>query len=100
MAHHQATAPVSEGVASTLRELAACHGVSSVRVFGSVARGEAGGDSDLDLLVTLEAGRSFLDLVGFWQDVEQALGRRVDVVSEGGLSPHLRDRILREAVPL
>lgn len=76
------------------------HGVKSVRVFGSVARGEATANSDLDLLVDMELGRSLLDLVAFWQDLEEALGRRVDVVSEGGVSPYLRERILREAQPL
>ncbi|MBI4169696.1 MAG: nucleotidyltransferase, partial [Acidobacteria bacterium] len=47
-----------------------------------------------------EQGRSLLDLVGLWQDLEELLGRRVDVVSEGGLSQYLRSRILAEAVPL
>ena len=79
---------------------AARHGARNVRVFGSFVRGEAGSDSDLDLLVQMEEGRSLLDLVGLWQDLEELLGRRVDVVSEGGLSPHLRGRILSEAVPL
>lgn len=79
---------------------AARHGARNVRVFGSFVRGEAGSDSDLDLLVQMDDGRSLLDLVGLWQDLEELLGRRVDVVSEGGLSPHLRGRILSEAVPL
>jgi hypothetical protein len=85
---------------TTVQGLAVRHGVRKVRVFGSVARGEATAESDLDLLVDVEPGRSLLDLVAFWQDVEEALGRKVDVISEGGLSRHLRDRILREAVPL
>ena len=80
--------------------IAARHGAGNVRVFGSVARGDAGPDSDLDLLVTMEAGRSLLDLVAFGQDLEDALDRHVDVVTDGGLSPYLRDRILAEAVPL
>ncbi len=80
--------------------LAAAHGASDVRVFGSLARGEAGPRSDLDLLVRMEDGRSLLDLIGLWQDLRELLGRKVDVISEGGLSPHLRDRILAEAVPL
>lgn len=71
-----------------------------VRVFGSVARGEAGASSDLDLLVDVEPGRSLLDVIAFWQALEETLGSRVDVVTEGGLSPYLRDRIHADAVPL
>jgi predicted nucleotidyltransferase len=80
--------------------IAARHGMRRVRVFGSTARGDAGAKSDLDLLVEVEPGRSYLDLVAFWQELEDTLGRPVDVVSDGGLSPHLRDRILAEAVAL
>ena len=80
--------------------LAATHGARNVRVFGSVARGEAGVESDVDVLVSMEPGRTLLDLIGLSQDLERLLGRRVDVVSDGGLSPYLRDRILAEAVAL
>ena len=80
--------------------LAAEHGASKVRLFGSVARGEASPGSDVDLLVAMEEGRSLLDLVAFWQDVEELLGCRVDVITDGGVSPYLRDRIYAEAVPL
>jgi hypothetical protein len=80
--------------------LAEHHGATNVRVFGSVARGEEGPDSDIDLLVTMGNGRSYFDLVGLWQDLEELLGRKVDVVTDGGLSPYLKDRILAEAVPL
>jgi predicted nucleotidyltransferase len=69
-------------------------------VFGSVARGEAASTSDVDFLVEMEPGRSLLDLVALWQALGDMLGGEVDVLSEGGLSPHLRDRILSEAVPL
>jgi uncharacterized protein len=48
----------------------------------------------------MEKGRNLLDLVGFWQDVEELLGRKVDVIPDGGVSPYLRERILSEAVPL
>jgi predicted nucleotidyltransferase len=58
------------------------------------------GRSDIDLLVEMESGRSLLDLVGLWQDLSDLLGGDVDVLSDRGLSPHLRDRILSEAVPL
>jgi predicted nucleotidyltransferase len=79
---------------------AARHGARNVRIFGSVGRGEAGGESDIDLLVELEPGRSLFDHIALWQEIEALLGCRVDVISERGLSPHLRDRILAEARPL
>jgi predicted nucleotidyltransferase len=79
---------------------AASHGARNARVFGSAARGEAGATSDVDLLVEMEPGRSLLDLVGLWQDLEDLLGTHVDVLSDGGVSPHLRERIYAEAVPL
>ena len=80
--------------------LASARGAHTVRVFGSVARGEAGADSDIDLLIDVEPGRSLLDVVGLWQDLEALLGRRVDLLTEAGLHPYLRERILREARPL
>jgi len=91
---------VSREDAAVIGLAAARHGVRSVRVFGSVARREQRPDSDLDLLVDMEPKRSLLDLIGFAQDVEEALGRHVDAVTEGSLSPYLRDRILAEAMPL
>jgi predicted nucleotidyltransferase len=81
-------------------ELAARHGASNVRVFGSLARGEGSESSDLDLLVTLEEQRSLLDLVGLKQDIEDLLHRPVDVMTEPALSPYIRDRVLAEAMPL
>ena len=81
-------------------DLAAKHGASNVRVFGSAARGEATETSDLDLLVKMEQGRTLLDLIGLWQDLETLLGCKVDLISDGGISPHLRKRILEEAVSL
>jgi predicted nucleotidyltransferase len=80
--------------------LAARHGARSVRIFGSVARGDGAAARDLDLLVEMEAGRSLLDQVAFWQDVEELLGFEVDVITERGVSPYLRERILAEARPL
>lgn len=77
--------------------VARSHGALSVRVFGSRARGEQSADSDLDLLVSMEPGRSLLDVIAIRQDLEDVLGYSVDVVTEGGLSPYLRERILAEA---
>jgi predicted nucleotidyltransferase len=61
--------------------LAASRGARNVRVFGSVARGEARADSDIDLLVDVESGRSLLDVVGLWLDLEELLGRKVDLLT-------------------
>lgn len=80
--------------------LAAKHKAGHVRVFGSVARGDANDDSDVDLLVSFEPGASLFDLIHLQEDAEKLIGSPVDVVSEGGLSPFLEERILREAVPL
>ncbi|MBM4273185.1 MAG: nucleotidyltransferase family protein [Deltaproteobacteria bacterium] len=81
-------------------EIAAKHGAYNVRVFGSVARGEADEQSDVDVLVELEVGRSLMDLGGLLMDLQELLGRRVDVVTERGLRTRIRDRVLSEAVPL
>jgi predicted nucleotidyltransferase len=75
-------------------------GARNIRVFGSVARGEARPDSDLDLLVDLEAGRNLLDLGGLLMDLHELLGCEVDVVTERGLRERFRDHVLKEAVPL
>lgn len=80
--------------------IATRHGATNVRVFGSVVRGEAGPDSDVDFLVDLESGRSLLDLAKLLVDLEHLLRRRVDVVTENGLRPHVKEPILREAVAL
>lgn len=76
------------------------HGASNVRIFGSVVRGEAAPDSDIDILIDLERGRSLLDHAQLQVDLEALLGRKVDVVTEKGLRPHIRDRVLQEAIPL
>jgi predicted nucleotidyltransferase len=80
--------------------LAAKHGARNVRVFGSVARGDADEQSDIDVLVQMEPGRSLLDLGGLQYDLEQLLGCRVDVVTEQGLKARLREEILSKAVTL
>lgn len=76
------------------------HGARNVRVFGSVARGEARPDSDLDLLVDLEPGRNLLDLGGLLMDLEESLGVQVDVITEKGLRERFRNRVLGEAVAI
>jgi predicted nucleotidyltransferase len=76
------------------------YGARNVRVFGSVSRREETSTSDVDLLVDLEPQRSLLDQVGLKLEIEELLGRPVDVVVEGGISPYLEKQILAEAVPL
>lgn len=81
-------------------EIAGRHGAGNVYLFGSVVRGEDTEQSDVDMLVTLEPGRSLLDHAALKLEMEQLLGRPVDVATERGLKPKFRERILREAVPL
>ncbi len=76
------------------------HGARKVRVFGSLARGESGKDSDVDFLVELEPGRSLLDVIAIKQDLEELLQRKVDVVTEGAVSPYIRSDILSQAISL
>lgn len=80
--------------------IAARHGATNVRLFGSVARGQGGAGSDLDVLVSMAPGRSLLDLIALGDELELLLGRPVDVVSERGISPYLRKQILAEAIAL
>lgn len=80
--------------------LAEKYGARNVRLFGSVARGEARLDSDVDFLVELETGRSLFDLGGFLSELRALLGVEVDVVTENGLRSRIRERVLKEAVPL
>lgn len=80
--------------------VASRYGVDHIRLFGSVVTGVAGPESDLDMVVRYPEGTSLLDHVAFGQDLEDLLGRPVDVVSEPALHWFVRDRILSEAVPL
>lgn len=80
--------------------VAARYGARNVRIFGSAARGDASPSSDVDFLIEMEEGRSLLDLVGLWQDLEELLGCKVDVVEQEGLHWYIRDKVLKEAVPL
>jgi uncharacterized protein len=80
--------------------IAAAHGASNVRVFGSVARGEAKPDSDVDLLVEFKHGRGPWYGGAFIADLEELMGRRVDIATVEELHWYVRDRVLEEAVPL
>jgi predicted nucleotidyltransferase len=75
-------------------------GARNVRVFGSVARGDNDEKSDVDFLVEMEPGRTLFDLSGLLLDLESLLHVSVDVVTERGLRPRVRERVLAEAVPL
>ena len=79
---------------------ARAHGASQVRVFGSAIHEAATENSDLDLLITLENGRSLLDMIAIKQELEDVLGFRVDVLTEAALSPYMCDSVLKEAVLL
>jgi predicted nucleotidyltransferase len=92
--------PIIESHREELIALARRRGVTGIRVFGSMSRGDADENSDVDLLVTLSPGTSALALGGLLRDAEDLLGRRVDVVTEASLHPALRERVLADAVPL
>ncbi len=85
---------------SDIAGVAARYGARNIRVFGSVARGDAGPGSDVDLLVELAPGTTLLRHAAFERELQALLGRRVHVVSERGLRPRVRDRVSREALPL
>jgi len=89
-----------EAAAPVLRRIAEDAGYGELAVFGSVARGEATDESDVDLLVKAPEGTSSFGFVKFKQLIEQVLGREIDLVDHGALKPKLDDDIRREAVPL
>jgi uncharacterized protein len=76
------------------------YGADNVRIFGSVARGEADLQSDVDILVDMEPGRSLLDLGGLWSELNTLLETKVDVFTEKSLRRRVRERALKEAIPL
>jgi len=89
-----------KGRREEILRLATRHGARNVRVFGSVARGEAGPESDVDFLVETGPAPSSWFPAGLLVDLEDLLGRKVHVLTEGALQPRLKNRVLREAVPL
>lgn len=80
--------------------LAAKHGASNVRLFGSVIRGDDQEGSDVDFLVDMQETRSLFDLIGLQQDLEKEIGGKVDVLTPNSINRHLKDRIMGEAMPL
>jgi predicted nucleotidyltransferase len=84
----------------SLLETARSQGARSVRVFGSVARGDADEASDIDLLVELESDRTLLDVLAFRREAERLLGMPVDVATSDMLKQRIRDEVLSEALPL
>ncbi len=92
--------PVIQAHRAEILAIAKRRGLRDVRVFGSMARGDADDDSDVDLLVSLPPGISALALGGLLMDVQDLLHRKVDVLTEGGLHPRIRERVLEESLPL
>jgi len=90
-------AELLEAKKQEILRIATKHGARNVRIFGSVARGEARPDSDVDFLVDMEPGRSLLDMGGLLMDLRELLGVEVDVVTEHGLKARIRERVLKEA---
>ena len=88
---------ISQEQRQKILQIAASHGARDVRIFGSMARGEARPDSDLDLLVKLDPGQSLLDIIALKQDLEDLIGRKVDVLTEAAISPYIREQVLENA---
>ena len=85
---------------SEILALARKYGARNVRIFGSVARGEARPDSDIDFLVEMEPGRSLFDLGGLLYELRSLLGVEVDIVTENGLRSRIREQVIHEAIAL
>lgn len=98
--HRRVTLQEVRAHRNEIYHIAEKYGVRNVRVFGSVARGEADDDSDLDLLVEMESGRGYFAMSGFALDVEELLNVFTQVATPNGLKERIRDRVLAEAVPV
>ncbi|MCK4629185.1 MAG: nucleotidyltransferase family protein [Sedimentisphaerales bacterium] len=85
---------------NAILNIATSYGAYNVRIFGSVARGNARADSDIDFLVDLQEGRSLFDLGGLLMDLKTLMNQNVDVITEAGLRPRIREQVLKEAIPL
>jgi predicted nucleotidyltransferase len=92
--------PLIETHRQAILDIAGRYGVTNVRVFGSMARGDADENSDVDLLVALPPGVSGLALGGLLMDVQELTGRHVEVTTDDGLHPLIRERVQEEAQPL
>ena len=85
---------------SEVLRIAQRHGAHSIRIFGSVARGETTAESDIDLLVEMEPGRGLFEQAAMILELQDLLGRDVDVVTVDGLRERIRERVLAEAIAL
>ncbi len=92
--------PQLAGRRDEIIDIASKYGARNVRIFGSRSRGPGGPQSDLDVLIDLDADRSLLDIVAIKQDLEDMLRIKVDVLTEASLSPYIRTHVLQEAVNL
>lgn len=92
--------PILEEKRQQILQVAATYGGRNVRVFGSRIRNEANPESDFDFLLDLDPDRSLLDIVAIKQDLEDMLGRKVDVLTEAAISPYIREQVLKQAVRL
>ena len=99
MAHLTVSDTIRERREAIIR-IAASHGATEVRLIGSVSRGEARADSDVDLLVTWKEGTSLLDHAALMLELESLLGRKVDIASEGWVKPSIRESVYRDAIVL
>lgn len=94
------TCEMIRGKREAILEIARRYGASDVRIFGSVARGDANDTSDVDLIVRFERGRSLLDHGGLLMDLRDLLGTKVDVIDEEAMRPRFRQHVMKEAIPL
>jgi predicted nucleotidyltransferase len=91
---------LTEELISSIKKISLRHGARNIRLFGSMARGDSCTDSDLDLLVDMEDGRSLFDLMEIQDELSRSIGRKVDIVTERSLNRHIREKVLGEAIPL